>query len=255
VSTTVQLLLLLLPAASPFDEAMARADALRDAARAAPENTPERVRAVAAALGAYAELLEEHGKDPKLMPRIRRRRVALLRAEGRVAEAVAELDAIVEGRARRKDRAKALLDAGALFERAEDLARAAERYRRAVEDFTDIVRVRADAALALGRVYETIGRAKDAERRYRYVVEKCRDEAPAVIGAYDALALMALRAGDVKGAHRWLRRCVDRYEKRAARDDGFGAMVGRLLGRFKAPRGLAVAAAMASEPEVGDDSG
>ena len=71
------------------------------------------------------------------------------------------------------------------------------------------------------------------------MVEKCRDEAEAVIAAYDALALLAIAGKDVREAHRWLRECRGRFEKRAARGDRYGAFVSRLLAGMKAPAALA----------------
>jgi tetratricopeptide (TPR) repeat protein len=232
------------------DQALAAADALAKQARAA-EDPAEKQKQAERALDAYAAVIEERPKDLKLVPRVRRRRASLLRHLGRTGAALREYDAIVDGRARRKDKARALVDGAKLLERAGDLAGAEKRLARVLDDYRSIVRTRADAAWRRGRVLESMGREREAERAYRFVVEKCRDQVKPAIAAYDALALLAVRAGDFRRAQRWLRRCRAEYEKRAARSDRFGAYVGRLLGDMKAPRelGKAQAAARAREKE------
>jgi len=231
-------LLVLLPLAPTLEEA----DRLAAEARALA-NGPPKDRAVAAALAAYATLLAEFPKDLKLVPRLHRRRAALLKHAGRPRAALAEYDAIVSGRGRRKDKARALYDGARLLERASDFGGAEKRLRRAIEDYGDIVRVRAQAACLLGRVLEKMARPREAERAYRYVVTRCRDEAEPAIAAYDALALLAIRQGRPRVARRWLRECFARYEKRATRGDRYGAFVSRLLGDMQAPGQLAGAGA------------
>jgi tetratricopeptide (TPR) repeat protein len=230
-------LVLLLLLGTPVDEALAKADALAAAARASP---PERqAKAIDEALLAYDAVIALKPKDEKLVPRVRRRRAGLLKLAGRPKEALLEYDRIVSGRARRKDRAQALLDGGKLLEKGGDFAAAEARFARVVAEFGDDVRACAEAALARGRVLERMAKAEDARRCYRFVVEKCRDEAEAVISAYDALALLAIAEKDVREAHRWLRECRDRFEKRATRGDRYGAFVSRLLVGMKAPTALA----------------
>ena len=223
------------------EELLARADALAREARAAPDE--DKARAVDVALEAYAAVIRRRPKDGKLVPRVRRRRASLLKHAGRAGDALAEYDAIVEGRARRKDKARALYDGGRLLERGGDFHGAGERYERAVEEYRDVIRVRAQASLARGRVLERMRRPREAERAYCHVVDKCRDEAEAVIGAYDALALLALKEGRSRDARRWLQTCTDRFAKRAARDDRYGRFVARLLGSMKAPAAFRRAAA------------
>ncbi|MHC4548410.1 MAG: hypothetical protein ACYTEZ_06495 [Planctomycetota bacterium] len=230
-------LLLLWLAVTPVERALAEADRLAAHARALKKGCAK-TKAVARALAAYAAVIAQRPKDAKLVPRVRRRRASLLKHAGRAKEALAEHDAIVEGRARRKDRARALYEGARLLERAADFAAAERRLRRALEDYRDVVRVRADAALGLGRVLEKMARPQEAERAYRYVVEHCRDEAKAAIAAYDALALLALRQEKPRQARRWLRVCFQRYEKRALRGDRYGAFVRRLLAEMQAPRKL-----------------
>jgi tetratricopeptide (TPR) repeat protein len=231
--------LLLLLLATPADEALAKADALAAAARAAP---PEgQAKAVDEALAAYDAVIALRPKDEKLVPRVRRRRAGLLKLAGRPKEALAEYDRIVSGRARRKDRAQALRDGAALLEKGGDFAAAEARLARVLEEFGDDVRACAEAALSRGRVLEKMARPEDAKRCYRYVVAKCRDEAEAAISAYDALALLAIAEKDAREAQRWLRECRDRFEKRAARGDRYGAFVSRLLAGMKAPAALAQA--------------
>lgn len=243
--TLVALLLLPLlpPAPNPTLE---EADRLAARARSLKEG-PEKELAVDAALAAYAALIADRPKDPKLVPRLRRRRAALLKHAGRPRAALAEYDAIVSGRARRKDKAGALYDGARLLERASDLGAAEQRLRRAIEDYADIVRVRAKAAVLLGRVLEKMARPKEAERAYRFVVARCRDEVEPAIAAYDALALLALREGKPRAARRWIRACFARYEKRATRRDRHGAYVSRLLGGMRAPSALAAADAGANK--------
>ncbi|MHC4224688.1 MAG: tetratricopeptide repeat protein [Planctomycetota bacterium] len=231
---TVVFLLVLL--ASPEEE-VKRADAL--AARAGTLEGKERVRAVDQALEAYLSILKRHPKDRRLVPRLRRRRATLLKKEGRVKEALGEQDAIVRGRARRKDKARALYDGATLLERAKDFHNAEQRLRRALEEYPDITATRAKASLARGRVLEAMGRPKEAQKAYRYVVERCWDKAKEAISAYDALALLATREGRLDQARRWLKACTARYEKRASRGDRYGAFLSRRLGAMKAPRELA----------------
>jgi hypothetical protein len=181
-------------------------------------------------------------KDDKLVPRVRRRRAALLVHAGRPRDALREHDLIVAGRARRKDKARALYDGAVLLEKGADFAAAEARLERAVDEFGDVIRIRGRAALARGRVLEKMARPEEAERVYRFVVAKCRDEVEAAISAYDALALLAIARKDARTAQRWLRECRDRFEKRATRGDKYGAFVSRLLAGMKAPAALAGAA-------------
>jgi tetratricopeptide (TPR) repeat protein len=230
------LTVLLLAGPTPAEE-LEVADALAARARAADEQSqPEAIRK---ALEAYRALLQKHPKNRRLVPRIRRRRARLLERAGRPSEALREYDAIVEGRSRRKERARALYDGAVLLERGGDFLAAERRLRRIAEDYGDVTSVRGKAALARGRVLQAMARPKQAERSYRYVVERCWDDAKTAIAAYDALALMALSQDRPGRARRWLRACADRYEKRAARGDRYGAFVGRQLGAMKAPRRLA----------------
>jgi len=232
-------LVALLLFATPVEEALAKADALAAAAKAAP---PDRqAKAVNEALTAYDAVIALRPKDRKLVPRVRRSRATLLRLAGRPKEALAEYDRIVAGGARRKDKARALCDGAALLEKGGDFAAAEARLARALDEFGDDVRMRAKAALARGRVLEKMARPEDAAKSYRFVLEKCRDEAEAVISAYDALALLAIARKDVRDAQRWLRECRERFEKRATRGDRYGAFVGRLLAGMKAPAALAQA--------------
>ena len=229
--------LVILLAAPAWEAALARADALAAAARACED--ADKDKKVAAALEAYAVVLAMRPKDGKLVPRVRRRRVSLLKHAGRPSEALAELDRIVSGRARRKDKARALYDAGRLLEKGNDFHGAALRYRRALDEYGDIVRVRAQAALARGRVLEKMARPREAERVYRFVVARCGDAVKEVIGAYDALALLALTEKKPRIAQRWLRKCMSQFERRSTRGDKYGALVARLLGEMKAPVALA----------------
>ncbi|MHC4163325.1 MAG: hypothetical protein ACYSUM_14445, partial [Planctomycetota bacterium] len=146
---TPLVVLLLLPLAPTLEEA----DRLAAEARAL-EKGPRKTRAIDRALAAYAGLLAERPKDLKLVPRLRRRRAALLKHVGRPRAALAEYDAVVSGRGRRKDKARALYDGAGLLERASDYGGAEKRLRRAIDDYGDVVRVRAKAAFALGRVLE-----------------------------------------------------------------------------------------------------
>jgi len=229
-------------AGSSLDAAIGAADKLAPQARALPQEPPEpKKSAVDSALKAYAAIIARRPKDAKLVPRIRRRRASLLKHAGRTNEALQEYDAILKGRARRKDRAKAHLEAAKLLERKGDLQSADRRLKAAIEDYRDIVRVRAQAALARGRIQQALGHVKLAERCYRHVIGKCRDQAKAAIEAYDALALMAIAKNDAKHAARWLKRCAARYEKQATRKDKYGAMIARLLAGMKAPAALAQA--------------
>ena len=232
---TILLLLVLL--ANPEEEEVKRADTL--AAHARTLEGKEREHAVDRALEAYRSILKRHPKDRRLVPRLRRRRASLLKREGRVKEALEEQDAIVRGRARRKDKARALHDGAILLERAKDYHKAEQRLRRALEEYPDITSTRAKASLARGRVLEAMGRPKEGKKAYRYVVERCWGEAKEAISAYDALALLAIREGRVDQARRWLRACTARYEKRASRADRYGAFLSRRLGAMKAPRELA----------------
>jgi len=232
-------LICLLLLANPVEEALAKADALAAAAKAAPAD--RQAKAVDEALAAYGRVIALRPKDQKLVPRVRRRRATLLRRAGRPKEALEEHDLIVEGRARRKDKARALCDGAAILEKGGDFAGAEARLARALDEYGDDVRMRAKAALARGRVLEKMARPEDAARSYRFVVEKCRDEAEAVISAYDALALLAIAREDLREARRWLRACRNQFEKRATRGDKYGAFVGRLLAGMKAPMALAKA--------------
>lgn len=203
------------------------------------EDQTAKEEAAAKALAAYDAILKAHPKDRKLVPRVRRKRAALYKTLGRPREALHEHDLIVEGRARRRDKARALCDGAVLLKRAADFAAAELRLRRAIVEYPDVTSVRAKASLTRGEVLEAMGRPRDAEKAYRFVVRRCWDEAKHAIRAYDALALLALRERKPDIARRWLRDCVKRYEKRAARGDRYGAFLSRQLGAMKAPKELA----------------
>jgi len=229
----VTLLALLLLATPP---GWAEADEL--AARARSLEGEAQRRAVSEAMKAYDALLKEHEKDRKLLPRLRRRRASRLKRVGRVRDARAEHDAIVAGRARRSDKARALVDGARLLE---DKEAAVARLGEAIRRYPDVARMRAKAARLRGGLLEELGRPDEAEKSYRIVVEKCRFEEKEAIAAFDALALLELERGRIRHARRWIKRCFDTYEKRAARGDRKGAFLARRLGAMKAPAALAEA--------------
>ncbi len=216
------------------------ADALAAKARAEQDEARKK-KAVREALAAYRRIIDDRPKDQKLVPRVRRRRASLLKHAGRVCDALHEYTLIVQGRARRKDKARALRDLGKLLERAGDLPRAERYLKRALEDYSDQVRIRAECLLLLGKVKEQQNRPDVARTAYQLVIKKCKDHVKPAIEAYDRLALIELRAGRPDRARKWLRRCTNQYEKRATRDDKFGRYVANLLGKMKSPRAIAKA--------------
>lgn len=236
---TAAALLALAVAAPPAERMLEDADRLAARARASPEE--KREAAAKEALDAYSAILEAWPKDRETIPRARRRRAALLQHLGRVRDAIAEHDAILAGRARRKDRARALYDGAMLLAKAGDLHGAERRLARVGEEYGDVSSTRGKALLARAALLRDSGRAKEAQRLFQQAVHDCRHEEKLAIEAYDALALMALDAGDPASARRWIARCMDRYRKRAERGDKFGDYVARLLGDMKAPARLASA--------------
>jgi len=220
--------------ADDLAEALARADAASAAARAEPD-PPKRAKAVDAALAAYDALLAERPKDPETVPRIRRRRATLLAAGGRPAEAMAEHDRILAGPSSRRDRARALLDGARLLQRGSDFHGAERRAARVVDEYGDELELGARAWLLRGDCNRSMARLREAEACYRRVVDRFGDEAEACIASFDALAILEIEARRPDGARRWLKACAEKFEKRAARGDRYGAMVGRLLGEMKAP--------------------
>jgi tetratricopeptide (TPR) repeat protein len=238
------LLVALLLAPSGY-EALTAADKLAAQARAL--EPPHRGPAVERALAAYEAVVKAHPKDRRLVPRVRRRKATLLRQEKRFNEALAEHDAIVAGRARRKDKARAIYDGASLLEKSGALQPSEERYAQAVKEYPDIDYVRAKASLARGRVLVRLQRGKEAEACWRHVVDRCGDHAKVAIDAYDRLALLAIARGDPKRARRWIYACVRRYEKRASRGDRYGAFLSRLMGDMKSPHKLTEALAEASK--------
>ncbi len=226
---------------SPADLAqqLRQADDLAAHARAA--EPAGKAAAVEAALKAYAALVELRPKDRKWVPKVRRRRAALLKHAGRVRAALAEHDAILRGPARRRDRARALHDGAGVLQKGGDFTAAVKRCHRVVEEFGDLGSVAAQACLLEGRCHEAMMRPKRAGRAYRVVVERYHAEAKHGIAAYDALALLAIEARQPAQARRWLRACAERYEKRAARKDKRGEYLSRLLGEMKSPARLAAA--------------
>ena len=232
--TVLLLVLFLAPSA---DRELAAADAL--AARVRTLEGKAKDAALRQALEAYAAILKAHGKDRRLVPRVRRKRAKLLARAERIEEALVEHDAIVEGRARRRDRGRALHDGALLLERSGKLPAAEARLKRVLRDYGDLTSTCAKASLARGRILLRLERRKDAAAAYRLVTDRFRDEAKEAIAAYDALALMAIEDGKPALARRWLQRCVARYRKRAARDDRYGAFLRRQLGAMKSPKNLA----------------
>ncbi|MFQ5844475.1 MAG: tol-pal system YbgF family protein [Planctomycetota bacterium] len=223
-----------------LEAGLERADALASKARQAEEK--EKAAAVEAALHAYRALIAKRPKDREWVPKLRRRRASLLAHAGRVREALSEYDVILKGPASRYERARALRDSGKLLSRGGDYGRAVERFERVAARYRDIGSLAADALLRAGRCREAAAQPEAAERTWRRVVDRYRSEPKAAIAAYDALALQAIERRDAKGAERWLRRCMDRYAKRAARGDRRGVWLGRLLGEMKAPARLGEAA-------------
>ena len=227
---------LLLLAGPSRPETWAHAEKLAAAVTTAAEK--EKPAAVERALAAFGAILSEFPKDRKWVPRARRRRAALLKSVGKISEAIGEHDAIVEGRASRYDRARALLDGAVLQERAGDLSKAAKRCARARERYADEDSIAVRAALLQGRCFEKMMKPTVAARIYRQVTKRHRHRVKEAIEAYDRLALLALASKDTRRAHRWLAACMDRYEKKAVRKDRFGRYVARLLGDMKAPARL-----------------
>jgi len=228
---------LLLIVLAPGSMSMESADALAAVARATRGDGKD--AAVSKALDAYAKLLVSRAKDRRLVPRLHRRRASLLRHAGKLDAALHEQDTILKGKADRRDRARALLDGAKLLESLGRLDRAELRLREAVDRYRDATRTCALAALRRGAILEKLKREREALRCYRFVVEKCRFEEKVAIEAYDALALHAVARQRPRDARRWLRACVRRYGKRAARGDKKGAFLGRQLGAMKAPAALA----------------
>jgi tetratricopeptide (TPR) repeat protein len=223
------------PAVGPLDVA----DSLAAQARAIKGDSEEsaRARAVAiqSALDAYGKTLRIHEKDAKLAPRIRRRRAALFVQASRYPEALAEHDAILKGRARRKDCARALFEGARVLERMKQPVAAIARLSRALDRYGDVSRVRARSALQKGVLLEAVGQRDAAANAYRIVVKKCRAQEKEAIAAFDALAVLALRNGDTKKAQRWIDACLRTYAKRATRGDKKGAFLGRQIGAMKSP--------------------
>lgn len=223
------------------------ADLLAARARAVKGYSDERVSArnvaVQAALGAYERAFRMHHKDAKLAPKIRRSRASLLVSARRYPEALAEHDAIVKGRGRRKDRARALFDGAVVLERMKQLEPAIARLTSALDRYPDVSRMRARSALRKGSLLEKVGRPDAARDAYRLVVKKCRAQEKEAIEAFDALAVLELRSENVKQAQRWVDACLKTYAKRATRGDKKGAFLGRQIGEMKAPAMIARAAA------------
>jgi len=244
---------LLLVAATPQESAM---DAARELARAASA-APEETRAVLfqKTLDAYGAILERWPKDRKLIPKVRRRRAKLFQELGKVRDAIAEHDEVVNGRFSRYDRARALLEGAKIADKAGQAYAAALRCKQARERFGDEGSIVSKALLLEASCFEKMSRPKRAARLYAELVDKHSDRAKEAVAAYDALALMEIRAGRFDRARRWLRRCTKRYEKRAARCDRWGLHVGRLLGDMKAPRTLAEKANASRNPNDRDANG
>jgi len=244
---TVALLLALLLAPLPDEAAkpLDAADLLAARARAIKGKTKENERArstaTQAALNAYAAALRVHGKDAKLAPKIHRRRAALLVSGGRLAEALAEHDAIPKGRSRRRDCARALFEGAAVLERMKQPAAAVSRLSQVLDRYSDVSRMRARAALRKGVLLEALGRPTAAGEAYRLVVKRCRAQEKEAIEAFDALAVLAIRSGNAKQAQRWIDACLRTYSKRATRGDKKGAFLGRQIGAMKAPLMIAKA--------------
>ena len=232
------LVAVLWPAPTEVAAELEKIDVQADLARVM-EPGPLRAAAVDKVLAAYEAMLERHAKDLKLVPRLRRRRAGLLRRVGRLQEAAAEHDRIAEGRARRKDKARALYDAAVLMRRLERPKEAERRLARALSDYKDIAGVRAKALLARGEILRDAGNPREARRTWEVLVRRCRVEAKSAIAGYDALALLALDEKVTRRARRWLDRCVRCYGKRAGKPDRCGAFLSRQLGEMKAPARLA----------------
>ena len=237
----IWMLLLLGTTPAELDEGVKKADAL--AARAgtipADKQPDEHRKAVDSALRAYDALIAKKPKDRRFVPRVRRRKATLLKREKRLSEALAEYEAIVSGRARRRDKARANYEAARLL----PPKLACKRLAAVMSGYPDLTSVVAQAGVLRGRLLEGLQLLVDAERAYRFVIDRCADEPKYAIDAYDRLALLCIACGDSVHARTWLRACVRRYVKRASRGDRYGAYLSRLLGDMRAPRALNEAAA------------
>jgi len=233
-----------------IDAALHEADAAAARARALDESV--RPAAVQRALEGYDSVLALRPRDAILAARVRRRRAKLLASQGCVREAGEEYARIAEGGGRRKDRARALVDAAALQERAGETVKAEGLLRRAIEDYRDVPSTWAQAQLRLGRLAQAAGRPEEAARAWTTLVGRAREQDKLVVEAYDLLALLAIEQGDLEQARRWLERCMRRFRKRAERDDRHGAFLARQLGAMRAPRALAEA--VAADARAGGDA-
>lgn len=231
------LLLLLAPSPEELNKGLEEADKLAAQARVLEDDA--RKKGVAKALKAYDALIALRPKDRRFVPRVRRRKASLLKREKRIEEALAEYDKILTGRARRKEKARALYEGARLL----PPKPAIKRLQRALAEYRDITANAAKSSLLLGKTYERLKRVSDAERAYRYVIDRCADEAKEAITAYDRLALLCIAHREPEQARRWLRTCVRRFEKRASRGDKYGGYISRLLGDMRAPRKLTEALA------------
>jgi tetratricopeptide (TPR) repeat protein len=166
----------------------------------------------------------------------------LLRAGGDEAGALAEFRWVLQRGQRGDFRARAGLELGHLHRRA-------ERWREALEAYTDVAADpavgparRDDAWLWVGSAWQGLGREADARQAWTRVAEQGSD-ALARVRAFDELALLLLAADDLEGAAGVLDRCLVSLSARALEETEEGERVRNALLRMRIvdelPRALA----------------
>ncbi|HEX6883572.1 MAG TPA: hypothetical protein VF530_09335 [Planctomycetota bacterium] len=166
----------------------------------------------------------------------------LLRAGGDEAAALAEFRWVLQRGLPGDFRARAGLEIGHLHRRA-------ERWREALEAYTDVAADpavgparRDDAWLWVGSAWQGLGRDADARQAWTRVAEQGSD-ALARVRAFDELALLLLAAEDLEGAAGVLDRCLASLSARALEETEEGERVRNALLRMRVvdelPRALA----------------
>jgi len=191
---------------------------------------------------AYQAVRVFHGAAREACTEAAFRAGELLRAGGDEAGALAEFRWVLQRGQGGDFRARAGLEIGHLHRRA-------ERWREALEVYTDVAADpavaparRDDAWLWVGCAWKGLGRAEDARQAWTRVAEQGRD-ALARVRAFDELALLLLEAGDLEGAAGVLDRCLAALSARALEETEEGERVRSALLRMRIvdelPRALA----------------
>jgi len=181
----------------------------------------------------------------------------LLRAGGRTAEALAELEKARELGRRTPFRARASLEIGHIHRREGRRRPALDAYLRVASDPRAAHEHRDDAWLWAGFVWKELGRLQEARDAWRSVTRTGADPIDRIL-AFDYLALAWVDAGDLEAAAGVLDECVRAHSELALEETRSGERVRKALLRMRVvaalPRAVEERRSKSREDDAGRDN-